>query len=59
MQHELMTKRNRLKRYQSEDKTYEKDSSYTEEKLKKQAKQKMPQNNKKLSCKSALSFSLK
>ena len=31
----------------------EKDGSYTEKKLKKQAKQKMPQSNKKLSCKSS------
>ena len=31
----------------------EKDSSYTEKKLKKQAKQKMSQSNKKLNCKSS------
>lgn len=49
-----------LKRHQLESqKKDENDASYTEEKLKRQAKQTIPQNKRKLSCKTALSFSLK
>ena len=62
MKHKVMTKKKQrandtdsvgrrdLKKRIKKD---EKDGSYTEKKLKKQAKQKMPQSNKKLSCKSS------
>lgn len=63
-----MTKRNREQIIQiqyteetsiREPKKDANDGSYTEEKLKRQAKQTIPQNKRKLSCKTALSFSLK